>query len=108
LTMFPLALGLEEIIAPFLTTEFMVALASACLKIVLTMLALLVSIYVPSFSFLVAMVGMLCTMIISIVFPAMAHLKLFGTRLNIVDKALDWSFIVLGLTMTIVGTIATL
>jgi vesicular inhibitory amino acid transporter len=105
--MFPLALGLLELIAPYLKTDSMVDTASSLLKLVLTILALVVSLYFPSFSFLVAFVGMFCTMAISIVFPAAAHLRLFGPRLGIVDKCIDWSFIICGLTLSIVGTYAT-
>lgn len=108
LTMFPLALGMEELIAPYLTNDFMVNAASSAMKTFLTILALLVSLYFPSFSFLVAMVGMLCTMAITIVFPAAAHLRLFGPRLGLADKILDWIFIVFGLAITVIGTYATL
>ena len=106
--MFPLALGMEEIVAPYLTSTLWVEAASSAIKILLTLLAVLVSIYVPSFSYLCALVGMICTMAVSIVFPAAAHLKLFGPRLNLVDKLVDWSFVVLGLFISVVGTVATL
>jgi solute carrier family 32 (vesicular inhibitory amino acid transporter) len=52
LTMFPLALGFEEIFTPYLTTESMVNAVSGCIKFVLTAMALFVSVYVPSFSYL--------------------------------------------------------
>ena len=106
--MFPLALGMEEIIAPFLTTDWMVEASCSLLKLVLTTLCLLVSLFFPSFSFLVAMVGMICTMTISIVFPAAAHLKLFGPRLSWFDIVIDWSFILCGSFLAVFGTIATL
>lgn len=50
--MFPLALGFEEMIAPYLETEQMVQCASGLIKFLLTLAALLVSIYIPSFSYL--------------------------------------------------------
>jgi hypothetical protein len=52
LTMFPLALGFEEIFTPYLATEGMVNVLSGGIKLVLTLMALLVSLYVPSFSYL--------------------------------------------------------
>ena len=105
--MFPLAIGLEEIIAPYLTSTFWVDAADSVIKVVLTLLALVVSIYVPSFSFLCALVGMICTMTVSIVFPAAAYLKLFAPKLSLTDKVVNWIFVVLGLVMSIVGTMAT-
>lgn len=50
--MFPLALGIEELVAPYLTTERYVESASNMIKLVLTILSLLVAIFVPSFSYL--------------------------------------------------------
>ena len=44
-------------------------------------------------------------MFVSVVFPAAAHLKLFGTNLPLWEKLVDWLFIIAGTLMTIVGTI---
>ena len=106
--MFPLALGLEETVAPYLTSEFWVEASLSIIKVFLTLLALVVSIYVPSFSFLCALVGMICTMAVSIVFPAAAHLKLFGSKLSLADKLIDWAFVILGVFMAVIGTAATI
>jgi len=108
LTMFPLALGMEEMIAPYLTSDGAMEAASAVVKVVLTILALIVSIYVPSFSYICALVGMICTMSVSIIFPAMAHLKMFGPRLSMWEKFLDWVFVLVGLFLAVAGTIATI
>jgi amino acid permease len=105
--MFPLALGIEEIVAPYLTSQFLVDASDTLIKIILTILALLVSIFVPSFSLLCALVGMVCTMAVSVIFPAAAHLKLFGSRLSILEKCSDWILIVIGCITAVVGTIAT-
>lgn len=105
--MFPLAIGMEEIAAPILTSERMVQITSIMVKLILTALALFIAIFVPSFSFLCALVGMICTMTVSVVFPAAAHLKMFWTRLNWVDKLLDFIFIIVGSVMAVVGTIFT-
>jgi len=81
LTAFPLGLGLEEIIAPFVHSDRLMEAISSLIKIILIGLALTVAIYVPNFSFLCSLVGLICTMVVSVVFPAAAHLKLFGPRL---------------------------
>lgn len=108
LTMFPLALGMEEILAPYYATESAVEVSSVVIKIGLTVLAVLVSIYVPSFSFLCALTGMVCTMTVSVIFPAAAHWKMFWNHIPWWEHALDAGFVVVGLFMAIVGTIATL
>lgn len=86
----------------------MVDAADTTIKLALTGLALVVSIYVPSFSFLCALVGMVCTMSVSVIFPAAAHMKLFGPKLSTGEKILDSGFVIIGLVMAIVGTISTL
>ena len=109
LTMFPLALGIEETVAPYLTSERMVEMASAVIKLCLTVLALAVAIFCPSFSFLCSFVGLICTMAVSVIFPAAAHWKLFGpARLTRTEQVIDALCIVLGLVMAVAGTAATL
>jgi vesicular inhibitory amino acid transporter len=46
-------------------------------------------------------------MAVSVIFPAAAHLKLFGSRLSILEKCSDWILIVIGCVTAVVGTIAT-
>ena len=108
LTMFPLALGMEEIVAPYLSSERMVNIASATIKLLLTILALCVSIFFPSFSLLCSFVGVICSMTVSVIFPAAAHLSMFGSHLSFVEKLIDWIFIVVGIIMGVAGTVATL
>ena len=107
LTMFPLALGMEEIVAPYLGSDNAMELASSMIKFILTVLALIVAIFVPSFSLLCSLVGMICTMAVSVVFPAAAHLRLFGSKLSIGEKLTNWIFVIAGTLMAIVGTVLT-
>ena len=106
--MFPLAIGMEELVAPYLTSESMVHAASAVIKLSLTVMAILVAIYVPSFSLLCALVGMVCTMSVSVIFPAAGHLKMFGPRLSFMEKLCDVLFVIVGIVVAVVGTIAAL
>jgi len=108
LTAFPLGLGLEELIAPFVTSERLMEAISSLIKLVLIGLALVVAIFVPNFSFLCSLVGLICTMVVSVVFPAAAHLKMFAPRLPWWEKVIDYFFILAGSTMAIVGTVITL
>jgi vesicular inhibitory amino acid transporter len=108
LTMFPLSLGFEEIIAPYLTSDHAMVVASHSIKMMLLLLAVIVALFVPSFSFLCAMVGMICTMAVSVIFPAAAHLKLFYSNLGRWEIIIDWIFIIAGLAIAIVGTVLAL
>lgn len=108
LTIFPLALGMEEIFTPYFTSQLAVDILSGVIKFAITMLGLLVSLYVPSFSFLCAMTGMICTMTVSIIFPAAAHWKIFYHHIPSWEHVLNAVFVILGIVMAIVGTVQTL
>lgn len=107
LSAFPLALGLEEIFAPFLPSDNAMDIVSMLIKLILIGSAMLVAIYVPNFGFLCELVGLICTMIISIIFPAAAHLKLFGKHLPLHERFIDILFILAGTVMAIGGTYTT-
>ena len=106
LTAFPLALGFEEIVAPFVPNDNVMEFVSSIIKLLLIASALAVAIFVPSFSVLCSLVGLVCTMIVSVIFPAAAHLKMFGHVLPLWEKAIDWLFIVCGTFMAVIGTIS--
>lgn len=108
LFMFPLALGVEEIIAPLVPNDRVMEIAYTLIKFTLIVSALSVAIFIPEFSFLCSLVGLICTVIVSVIFPAAAHLKLFGSHLPVWEKFIDWVLIVGGVIFGIVGTIATL
>jgi vesicular inhibitory amino acid transporter len=105
LTMFPLAIGMEEIFAPYLSTEKGMEVVSILIRVVLLCGALLVALFVPSFSFLCSMVGMICTMIVSVIFPAAAYLRLFGPKLGSLEKLMYGVFVVAGSIIAVVGTV---
>ena len=107
LTMFPLALGIEEIVAPYIFNEESAELIAGIIRVTLIALALLVAIFFPSFSFLCSLVGLLCTMVVSVIFPAAAHLALFSDKISFTEKAIDHLFIIFGVVAAVVGTIAT-
>lgn len=108
LTAFPLALGFEEIIAPIVPSDNVMEFVSSVIKLFLIAASLAVAIYVPSFSLLCSLVGLICTMIVSVIFPAAAHLMMFGQVLPFWEKVLDWLFILSGAGMAVVGTASAL
>jgi len=109
LTLFPLALGMEEIVAPWFKggQPWQEIVTSLAIRIGLLFSALLVAIYVPSFSLLCSLVGLICTMAVSVAFPAGTHLLLFKSHLSTTDKIVDYLFIIFGIISAVVGTIAT-
>ena len=108
LTMFPLALGIEELVTPYLTSQFWVDVCSSIIKLLLTASAIFVAICIPSFSMLCALVGLICTMVVSVIFPPAAFLRLFWSKLSWMEKAINVLFVALGLVVAIVGSIKTL
>lgn len=108
LTLFPLALGTEEIIAPYIHSEKGMERVSSVIKISYIALSLLVALYVPSFSFMCSLVGLVCTMIVSVIFPAGAHIKMFASKLSFFDICINWFLVMGGIVATITGTIATI
>ena len=108
LFIFPLSLGVEEIIAPHLPNDTAMAATSCIIKMVMILLALLVAMFVPSFGFICALVGLICTMIVSVIFPASSHLRLFGKKLSSTESFLDWMIVCIGVVAAVIGTIATL
>eukprot|EP00577_Skeletonema_sp_RCC1716_P031974 CAMPEP_0113435044 /NCGR_PEP_ID=MMETSP0013_2-20120614/36030_1 /TAXON_ID=2843 ORGANISM="Skeletonema costatum, Strain 1716" /NCGR_SAMPLE_ID=MMETSP0013_2 /ASSEMBLY_ACC=CAM_ASM_000158 /LENGTH=626 /DNA_ID=CAMNT_0000325321 /DNA_START=36 /DNA_END=1913 /DNA_ORIENTATION=- /assembly_acc=CAM_ASM_000158 len=90
LTMFPLALGFEEMLTNILPSDLAMELVDSVVKIVLIFLALAVAIWFPSFSFLCSLVGLICTVIVSVIFPALANLRLFGPSLPLSEKLFGW------------------
>eukprot|EP00934_Nitzschia_sp_Nitz4_P001762 Nitzschia sp. Nitz4//scaffold62_size106224//16353//18218//NITZ4_004343-RA/size106224-augustus-gene-0.99-mRNA-1//-1//CDS//3329555817//1762//frame0 len=105
LTMFPLSIGMEELAAPYLSSEQSSLVVSSVIKVVLLVLALLVAIYVPSFSLLCSLVGMICTMTVSVIFPAAAYLKLFGHKLGFWEKLAYYLFVIAGILVAVIGTV---
>eukprot|EP00536_Pseudo-nitzschia_multiseries_P012405 jgi/Psemu1/244513/estExt_Genewise1.C_4730010 len=104
LTMFPLAMGFEEIVAPYISSDSSMLLVGSAIKLILLFGALAVAVYVPSFSALCSMVGMICTMAVSVIFPAGAYLKLFWPKLSMVERVLYLLLVVVGIVMALVGT----
>jgi len=105
LNSFPVALAIEELIAPFVSSETIMDFVSSFIKFLLISLSLIVSVFVPSFSYICTLVGLLCTMFVSVVFPAGAHFILFESHLTWSEKAIDCFLVLSGSIMAIVGTI---
>ncbi len=104
LTMFPLAMGFEEIVAPFISSDSSMLIVGAIIKMILLFGALAMALFVPSFSALCSMVGMICTMVVSVIFPAGAYLKLFWPKLSVTERVIYWVFVVVGVAMAVIGT----
>jgi len=106
LTSCPISLGLEELIAPYVTSEKYMEYVSSLVKVGLIAMSLGVAIFVPSFGFLCSLLGLICAMTVSVIFPAASHLKMFGTKLSSFEKTIDWIIIIFGIITAVAGTIA--
>jgi vesicular inhibitory amino acid transporter len=104
LTMFPLSLGFEEIVAPFLSSDAAMFWFGVVIKMILLFGALAVAVFVPSFSLLCSLVGMICTMTVSVIFPAGAYLTLFWPRLSLLERIFNLVFVFAGIAMAVIGT----
>lgn len=104
LTMFPLAMGFEEIVAPYISSDSSMLVVGAVIKVILLFGALAMALFVPSFSALCSMVGMICTMTVSVIFPAGAYLRLFWPKLSLIERVLYWFLVVAGVAMAVIGT----
>lgn len=113
LTLFPLALGVEEALFPHLAHRCLrstkdVSIASLITRVAIISAALAVALGVPSFGFLCSLVGLLCALSVSVIFPAAAHLALFTPALSTVECAVDATLIVGGTIAVVAGTAATI
>jgi vesicular inhibitory amino acid transporter len=108
LTMFPLALGFEEMLTSVLPSDLAMEVVDSLVKIALIFSSLAVAVFFPSFSFLCSLVGLICAMVVSVIFPTVAHLRLFGSELSFLEKAIDWVLIIGGTIVAVVGTVATM
>lgn len=104
LTCYPLALGMEEIISPCIASENVMSVLDSIIKIILIVSSLIFGAFCPYFSLLCSLVGLICTMIVSVIFPAAAHLKLFWRHIGWGERLLDIIFLVGGIFSAIVGT----
>jgi vesicular inhibitory amino acid transporter len=104
LTMFPLAMGFEEIVAPYVSSDSSMLIIGSVIKMVLLFSALAMALFVPSFSALCSMVGMVCTMTVSVIFPAGAYLKLFWPKISMLERVLYCILIIVGVVMSAVGS----
>ena len=102
--LFTAAMGFEEIVAPYISSDSSMLVVGAVIKMILLFGALAMALFVPSFSALCAMVGMICTMIVSVIFPAGAYLRLFWPKLTLFERILYSGFVVVGVVMAVVGT----
>ena len=66
---------------------------------------IVISILVPSFDTIMALMGSAMAFSICIVLPLAFHLKLFGKELGMKEKVLNWFLIVLCSLMAVIGTV---
>ena len=71
------------------------------LVIIITMLA----IFIPSFDTIIGLMGSAMCFSICIILPVAFYLKLFGKRISMRERILDWFLIIISSILGIVGTV---
>lgn len=66
---------------------------------------LLVSILLPGFHYIMAILGSLFCFTVSIVFPESCYLRLYGSELSPLQRLVSWSLILSGSVFGIIGTV---
>jgi len=68
--------------------------------------SLMMALFLPSFSTIVAFVGASCSFVVSILFPLLCYIQLYGATMSRLSKYLHYSVLVVNLVLCVVGTIA--
>jgi len=103
LTLNPLASIIEQIVLP---GEDSRGYKSKFLRSILTGIALLLALTLPSFASICAFIGAFCSFIVSVIFPLFCYLKLYRDRLSGAEILFLKGLIALNSILCIVGTAA--
>lgn len=75
------------------------------LRTILTGLSLICAVFIPSFLSVLGFLGAFLCFSGSIVFPALCFLKLYGKKISLVERILNYFLVIFGLASLIVGTV---
>lgn len=77
----------------------------ALFRIVVTIVAVVIAIVVPSFELISALMGGAFAFLICIIMPVAFHLRMFQGQVSKSQLALDWTAIVVSAVLGIMGTV---
>ncbi|TMW55743.1 hypothetical protein Poli38472_010625 [Pythium oligandrum] len=109
ITIHPVALSIEELL---FTPEQMrhetgrIKFYRALVRMTIGAAALLCALFIPHFARLTSFLGAFFAMFVSVCFPCVCYLKLYGHSLSLGAKVLNTSLAVISVVFTIIGTIS--
>ena len=77
----------------------------ALFRIVITLVAVVIAIVIPSFELISALMGGAFGFLICVIMPVAFHLRMFQGQISKRQLALDWAAIVVSAILAIVGTV---
>lgn len=77
----------------------------AIVRITCVVVFVILAILVPDFDQIMSLLGAVACFTVCLILPAAFHLKLFGPTLTTLQKALDWSLIVVSSILAVVSTV---
>lgn len=77
----------------------------ALFRVLVTVVAVIVAIEVPSFELIAALLGCAFGFLICVILPVVFHLKIFYGQLSRRQISLDWVYITISAILGIVGTV---
>jgi vesicular inhibitory amino acid transporter len=86
-------------------SKFLSQLTKAVFRLLVTTIAVILAIAVPSFELISALLGGLFGFLICVIMPVIFHLKMFQGQISRRQLVLDWVFIAVSAVLGIVGTV---
>ena len=99
----PVNYTLQRVIAPFMGSSPISSRILACL--LSSIIVLFISIYFPGFHHVMALLGSFFSFMVSVVFPVLVYLVLYGSGLSSLEWLTELMVMALGIVFGLVGTI---
>lgn len=105
LTMTPVALALEELIPSNQVKSHVYAI---CIRTALVISTLLVALSIPFFGLVMALIGSLLTMLVTLIFPCACFLRILGQKVTRIQVAVCVAIIIVGVVSAVFGSYSAL
>ncbi|XP_047342279.1 amino acid transporter AVT1C-like [Impatiens glandulifera] len=105
LTMTPVALALEELIP---SNQLKSHVYAICIRTALVISTLLVALSIPFFGLVMALIGSLLTMLVTLIFPCACFLRILGQKVSRFQVAVCIFIIIVGVVSAVFGSYSAL
>lgn len=89
----------------FNQSRFLSTLLKAAFRLLITVIAVVIAIVVPSFELISALMGGMFGFLICVIMPIAFHLKMFQGQISRRQTFLDWVYIIISAILGITGTV---